>query len=64
MNEKLYTVPEVARTFSVTPATVRVWLDDDYIEGFKVGRGVGQWRIKESEVKRIANERHGSGDQG
>jgi excisionase family DNA binding protein len=57
--EKLYKPREVAEYFGVSYHTVRSWLQSGTIKGIKVGSGKGRWRVKHSEMKRLAKERHG-----
>jgi len=54
--ETYLTVGQVARIFSVTNYTVRVWLKDGKLQGHKPS---GQWRIAKSEVARFANQLYG-----
>jgi excisionase family DNA binding protein len=58
MNEKLYRVSEVAALFEVTPATVRIWLNEGILQGIKIGRG-HYWRIPASAVEELATSRWG-----
>jgi len=50
MNERVYTVAEVAKELGFTRQTVLNWIKQNKIEAFKVIRG---YRINESEIKRI-----------
>lgn len=59
MNEKLYTVREVAQLFEVTSATVRIWLNDGDLRGIKIGKG-HYWRVPASAVEELATNRWGS----
>lgn len=59
MNEKLYKVREVAELFEVTPATIRLWLNDGTLHGVKIGKGY-YWRVPESSIKDLATSRWGS----
>jgi len=56
--ERLYTPKELAEYFGVTEYTIRQWLADGDLRGFKIGKGK-YWRIPESAVKEKALERHG-----
>jgi excisionase family DNA binding protein len=58
MNERLYKVSEVADLFEVTPATVRIWLNDGILNGVKIGKG-HYWRIPASAVEELATFRWG-----
>jgi predicted site-specific integrase-resolvase len=62
MNEKLYKVSEVAELFEVTPATVRLWLNEGILYGVKIGKGY-YWRIPQSSIENLATERWGSENQ-
>ena len=50
VNEKLYTVKEVAKIFSVTELTVRRWIIDKKINSFKVGK---KRYVTENEIQRL-----------
>jgi excisionase family DNA binding protein len=58
MIEKLYKVDEVAKLFDVQPATVREWLKSGELRGIKIGGG-HYWRVSESAVHELAQERYG-----
>ena len=58
--DPLMKIPDVAKIFDVTPGTIRLWLREGTIKGTKIGTG-HYWRIPQSEVIRVANERYGSG---
>lgn len=60
--DPLMKVREVADLFDVTPATVREWLKLGIIKGVKIGQG-HYWRIRRSEVTRLANSRYGMESQ-
>ena len=57
-NEKLLTVPEVAETLRVMPATVRRWLREGRLRGTLISDR-GGYRIPESEIQRFL----GGGEQ-
>lgn len=63
MIEKTYTVPEVAKILGVTPYTIRVYLRDGKLNGYKntdSGRSNNdQWRVKESALKEYLEKLHG-----
>lgn len=48
--EKLYTVKEIAKTFSVTELTVRRWIINEKVKSIKVGN---KRYVKESEIQRL-----------
>lgn len=50
VNEKLYTVKEVAKMFSVTELTVRRWIINKKINSFKVGK---KRYVTENEIQRL-----------
>jgi len=54
MNERVYTVAEVAKELGFTRQTVLNWIKQGKIESFKVMR---DYRINESEIKRIRGEK-------
>lgn len=47
------TVTEVAKRLRVNPETVRVWLRDGKLRGFRPGGTKAGWRIRESEVEQL-----------
>lgn len=51
-NEKLFTIDEIAQILNMHVKTVRGYLRDGKIKGFKIG---GEWRIKESEFTNFLN---------
>ena len=55
MEEKIYTVEEIAEKLKVKNYTVREWLRTGQLKGFKMGGRV--WRVKESELKKFINGR-------
>ncbi len=57
MDEKLYTVEEIAFILGVTEWTVREWCKAGKIIGTKPGRA---WRVTETNFKNFLNERHGA----
>jgi excisionase family DNA binding protein len=57
--DKLYTVEQIAEIFSVTPSTVRIWLRNEELKGFKLN-GRGPWRIREEDAVNFASEKYGS----
>lgn len=52
MEEKIYTIAEVAEILRVKDYTVREWLREGKLKGFKAGN---RWRVKESELKKMTN---------
>lgn len=62
MNEKLYTVREVANLFEVTSGTIRVWLRDGTLRGVKIGKG-HYWRVPASAIEELATSRWGDENQ-
>ena len=55
--KQLYTIEEVADFLRVSIRTVRRYLKDGTIRGFKVGQN---WRISDEEVSRYINEQQKS----
>lgn len=58
--EHLFTVEETAERLKVHPETVRRWLRDGILTGYRLTRRAG-WRIPESELTRFAT---GGGPEG
>ena len=56
MEERMFTVREVADHFRVTATTVRRWLESGDLRGVKLGDRAG-WRVRESELERFLKER-------
>ena len=52
MQEQLFTVEEVAERLKVHPESVRRWLRDGRMRGFRMARRAG-WRVTEAEVRRF-----------
>lgn len=50
---ELYSVAEVARKLQVSDETIYRWLKSGNLKAVKIG---GQWRIKESELRRLLGE--------
>lgn len=46
---KLYDIKETARLFNVSDKTVRGWITDKTLTGFKAGR---EWRFSEEDIQR------------
>jgi len=53
MEEKRYTVAEVAKMLHFQPNTIRLWLEAGKLRGIKVG---WQWRIRESDLHEFVKE--------
>lgn len=53
MDDKLYTVKEVAEMFSVATSTIRKKLRKGDLKGIKIGK---VWRIKRTEIQRYCKE--------
>jgi excisionase family DNA binding protein len=56
IEDPLYPTTRVAETLGVTAETVRDWIAQGKIEGVKIN---GYWRVRRSEVIRLANAQHG-----
>lgn len=52
-DEPMLTVTEAAARLRVNPETVRVWLRDGRMKGFRPGGDKIGWRIPQSEVERV-----------
>jgi len=60
MEEHLFTVEEASDHLKVHPETVRRWLRDGTLKGYRITRRAG-WRIPKSELDRFAT---GGGPEG
>lgn len=58
LDDPLLTVDEVAKIFSVTPRTVRLWCSEGKLKSVKLSTG-GR-RVLKSDMVNFANERYGS----
>jgi excisionase family DNA binding protein len=58
-NDRLMTVDEVAKFFSVTKYTVRMWIKDGELPARKLNN---KWRILKSEVVKFAQKNWGPND--
>lgn len=59
--EKHYSVTELSRILSVKPYTIRRWINDKTIKAVRLPGGRGDYRISETEAKRLVNNTYGSG---
>lgn len=59
---KLMKVKDVATMFGVTPYTIREWLKDPKVSLNGMKLTGGQWRIRENEAHRFAQEGYGKND--
>jgi excisionase family DNA binding protein len=57
--EQLLTVPDVAKRLRVSEWTVRDWLRDGKIRGFRIGGRKTGWRVRASEIERFLSEAEG-----
>jgi excisionase family DNA binding protein len=64
VDERLFTVAEVAERLSVEPETVQGWLREGKLGGYQLSRRAG-WRISESDLRRFleATRRPGPGER-
>lgn len=58
--EKHYSVAELAKILSVKPYTVRKWINDGTIKAIRLPGDRGDYRISETEAKRLVNNTYGS----
>jgi excisionase family DNA binding protein len=58
--DRLLTVLEVAQHLRVHPETVRDWLRQKKLKGFRPGGTKSGWRIRESEIERFVREQEES----
>jgi excisionase family DNA binding protein len=61
MNERLLTVREVAERLRSAPETVRRWLRQGKLRGFRPGGTKLGYRIPESELERFLRSAEGEG---
>ncbi len=61
--EQLLTVPDVAKRLRVSEWTVRDWLRDGKIRGFRIGGRKTGWRVRASEIERFLSDAEGRGEQ-
>lgn len=57
LTDKFLSVKSVGEIFDVSSATIRDWINDGKITAHKIN---GRWRIRQSEVNRLANKEHGA----
>jgi excisionase family DNA binding protein len=55
MDERLWTVAEVASHLRVTPQTVQRWILTGRLAAYKLAHGRIGWRVPQSEVERLLN---------
>ncbi|WP_319642653.1 helix-turn-helix domain-containing protein [Methanovulcanius yangii] len=51
--KEIYTVDEIAEILSITPMTVRRYINEGKIKAIKIARS---WRIRRDELERIMEE--------
>jgi len=59
VDERLYTVPEVAEQLRISTYSVLNWLRAGQLKGFRAGGTKAGWRIRESDLQRYIAEREG-----
>lgn len=59
--EKYYSVTELAKLLSVKPTTIRRYIHDETIAAVRLPGVKGDFRISETEAKRLVNQTYGSG---
>ncbi len=65
MDERLLDVRAVAERFSVTPYTVREWLNQGRLQGVKMSSGPkAKWRVSESAIRAFREALHTKGATG
>jgi excisionase family DNA binding protein len=55
-DDPLLKVSQVAERLQIHPVTVRAWLKNGRLKGAYMGSDKVGWRIRESEVERVARE--------
>ena len=58
-SDELLTVPEVARRLRVTEQSIRNWLREGRLRGYRPGGTKAGWRIRTTELERFLAEREG-----
>jgi len=58
--EKFYTVTELAKILKVKNYTVRRWIKEEIITAGRLPGERGDYRISETEAKRLVNNMYGS----
>lgn len=61
LDDPSLTVPQVAKIFGVKNYTVRQWLKDEQLIGYKLPNS--QWRILQSKVNEFAQKMYGGSDE-
>ncbi len=59
----LMTVNEVAEELKVHPRTVKRWISDGHLSGFKLGDRAG-WRVSSEDLQRFLEERRQEAGEG
>jgi excisionase family DNA binding protein len=59
-SDKMLTVVQVAEWLQVHPDTVKRWLRDGNLKGFRLGGNRAGWRVRESELERFVRDREGT----
>ena len=62
MDERWFTVEQIAQQIQVSEQTVRRWLRDGSIRGHSFGGKAG-WRVKESDLNKFLETRRPSSEQ-
>jgi excisionase family DNA binding protein len=61
VQERWYTVQEIADRLRINPQTIRRWLRDGELRGHQFGGPAG-WRVKESDLNAFLDARRGTPD--
>ena len=59
MAQELMTVEEVAALLRLDPQTVRKWLREGKLPGFRLGSKQAGWRVRRSEVEQYLEAQRG-----
>ena len=51
-NDKILSVPEIAKFFGVTKKTVYAWCKEGNIPAFKIGQ---EWMVRQSDLQKMIN---------
>lgn len=58
MTDRLLKTRDVAEMFSVTPETIRDWIEQKKLRAVKIGNG-HYWRVPESAARELAQQMYG-----
>jgi excisionase family DNA binding protein len=50
LNDKILTVPEIAKFFGISKKTVYIWCKDGNLPAFKIGQ---EWMLRQSDLQKM-----------